>query len=155
MHTTATRRVLAVVLVGYLAVLLFALLTPSAQTPSSSVAWIGDVLRALGAPERLLVPERVEFLANVAILVPATGLAALLVPSATWRDWTAYGFLFAGSIEVCQGLFLPARSATYVDVVANTLGAALGGIAAAALTALSARRLTMRTHHPDVETGLG
>ena len=60
-------------------------------------------------------------------------LAAVVVTcsrSTTWRDWTAYGFLFAGSVEVFQGLFLPERSATYVDVVANTLGALIGAVAA-------------------------
>ena len=155
MDNAAVRRVLAVVLVGYLAVLLFALLTPSGQTPSSSVAWTAERLRDAGAPERLLVPERVELLANVAILVPATAMASLLWRSATWRDWTAYGFVFSGCVEVVQGLFLDERSATYVDVVANTLGAALGGICAALVFVLHQRRLIMRPVHPHDETRLG
>lgn len=155
MDNPAVRRVLALVLVGYLAVLLFALLTPVGETPSSSVGWMEDRLRALGAPERLLLSGRVEFLANIAILVPATGLASLLWRKATWRDWTAYGFVFSGSIELFQGLFLAERSATYVDVVANTLGAAVGAIAAAVLVALHQRRLTMRAAGPDDETRFG
>ncbi|MDP2772648.1 MAG: VanZ family protein [Nocardioides sp.] len=139
MHTTRVHRLVAAALAGYLVVLLFALLSPSAAVPSSSVGWLGDLMRSLGAPERILVPDRVEFLANVAILVPATALASLLWRSPTWRDWTAYGFVFAGGIEVVQGVFLPARSATYVDVVANTLGALSGAVLVAFVTALRAR----------------
>ena len=117
-----------VALACYMAVLLFALLTPSAGVPSASVGWLADVMRRLGAPEVVLVPERVEFVANVLILVPATALGALRWRSLTWRDWTAYGFVFSGWVELLQGLFLDERSATHVDVVANTLGA-LGGAA--------------------------
>lgn len=123
---------MTVALTVYLLVLLFALLTPSAATPSSSVSWVAEVLRSLGAPERVLIPDRVEFLCNVAILVPATALGSLLWRAPSWRDWTAYGFVFAGTIEVVQGLLLPQRSATYVDVVANTLGALLGAMLVAA-----------------------
>ncbi|WP_167736032.1 VanZ family protein [Nocardioides sp. 503] len=134
-----TRRAARVLLLCYLAVLLFALLTPSVDTPSSSVSWVGDVLDRLGAPDRLLVPSRVEFLCNVAILVPATGLAALIWAGRTWRDWTAYGFVFAGSVEVVQALLLDERSATYVDVVANALGALLGGASVGLARAWSSR----------------
>ncbi|GEP33631.1 hypothetical protein NSZ01_13990 [Nocardioides szechwanensis] len=123
---------MTIALTAYLLVLLFALLTPSAATPSSSVSWVAEVLRSLGAPERVLIPDRVEFLCNVAILVPASALGSLLWRAATWRDWTAYGFVFAGAIEVVQGLLLPERSATYVDVVANTLGALVGALLVAA-----------------------
>lgn len=134
MEATRGRRLLTVALAAYLAVLLFALLTPSASTPSSSILWVADVLRGLGAPERILIPDRVGFLCNVAILVPATALGSLLWRAASWRDWTAYGFVFAGAIEVVQGLLLPARSASYVDVVANTLGALVGALVGAAVT---------------------
>lgn len=134
---------MTIALTAYLFVLLFALLTPSAATPSSSVSWVAEVLRSLGAPERVLVPDRVEFLCNVAILVPASALGSLLWRTASWRDWTAYGFVFAGTIEVVQGLLLPQRSATYVDVVANTLGALLGAMLIAA-----ARRAQAGTSQP-------
>lgn len=140
MEFTPARRLMTIALVGYLLLLLFALLTPSAATPSSSVSWVADVLRALGAPERVLVPDRVEFLCNVAILVPATALGSLLWPAASWRDWTAYGFVFAGTVEVVQGLLLPERSATYVDVVANTLGALAGAVLVAVVRLAHARR---------------
>ncbi|MCD4533732.1 VanZ family protein [Nocardioides sp. cx-169] len=122
------RRGARVLLPCYLAVLLFALLAPSARTPSASVGWLGRALERLGAPEQLLEPSRVEFLANVAILVPAVVLGAVVWAAPSWRDWTAYGFVFSGGVEVVQALLLEERSATYVDVVANTLGALVGGL---------------------------
>lgn len=145
MESTPARRLTTVTLVAYLLLLLYALLTPSAATLSSSVSWVAEALRDLGAPERVLVPDRVEFLCNVAILVPATALGSLLWPSANWRDWTAYGFVFAGTIEVLQGLLLPERSATYVDVVANTLGALTGGVLVSVVRLAYARRPKWRT----------
>ncbi|MDO9496300.1 MAG: VanZ family protein [Nocardioides sp.] len=150
MDNEGVRRLVAVVLAGYVAVLLYALLTPSAEVPSSSVGRLADLMRSLGAPERILVADRVEFLANVAILVPATALASWLWRSPTWRDWTAYGFVFAGGVEVVQALLLPARSATYVDVVANTLGA-LGGAALVALARLAHAR---SSHSADLPSNM-
>jgi hypothetical protein len=135
------RRAALVLLPCYLAVLVFALLTPSGETPSSSVAWMGEVMDRLGAPDRLLVGARVEFLANVAILVPATALAAVIWSGPSWRDWTAYGFVFSGGVEAVQALLLDGRSATYVDVVANTLGALLGGVLVAAARLARSRML--------------
>jgi glycopeptide antibiotics resistance protein len=86
----------------------------------------------------VLVPERVEFLANVLILIPAIALGALLWPRFGWRDWTAYGFVFSGAVEAVQAVILDERSATYVDGVANTLGAfgAFGGAAVIALATI-------------------
>jgi glycopeptide antibiotics resistance protein len=117
-------------LVAYLIVLLVVLLLPSAGPASAAVGWLEAAARAAGAPEALLAPGWVEFAANVAILVPAAAFAALVWPSTTWRDWTAYAFVFSAGVELGQGLFLPLRSATFVDVVANTLGAAVGGVLA-------------------------
>ncbi len=82
----------------------------------------------LHAPQAFLEPGRVEFVANVLILMPAPFLGSMLLPSLTWRDWTAYGFVFSGGVELCQGLFLAGRSATFVDIVANTAGALAGAV---------------------------
>ena len=67
-----------------------------------------------------------EFLCNVVLLVPFAVLGSLALPRWSWRDWTAWGFLLAGAVELTQGLLLPGRDASYADVVANTLGALLG-----------------------------
>ena len=73
------------------------------------------------------------------ILMPVSALGSLVWPRSTWQEWTAYGFVIAGSVELTQGLLLPARTASYVDIVANTLGALLGALAAAALVAVTRR----------------
>ena len=121
-----SRRTVAVLMAAYCVLLLGVLLVP-ASIPSNGVDWIGDVAARLGAPDRLLVPSRVEFIVNVCVIAPAAALGSVAWPRTTWRDWTAYGFLFSASIELTQGL-LPTRSARFDDIVANTLGALVGAV---------------------------
>lgn len=104
------------------------LLNPSAAGPSSSVAWVEDLGRALHLPEVLLSGSRVEFMMNAAMFVPVSLLGSIVWKTTTWRDWTAYAFLGSGLVEAVQGVLLSGRSATFVDVVANTLGALIGGL---------------------------
>jgi glycopeptide antibiotics resistance protein len=68
----------------------------------------------------------VEFIVNVGVIAPAAALGSVCGPRTTWRDWTAYGFLFSAAIELTQALLLPSRSARFDDIVANTLGALCG-----------------------------
>jgi glycopeptide antibiotics resistance protein len=126
-------------MVGYCALLLVVLLGP-VSVPSDGVGWIGDVAARLGAPDRLLVPSRVEFIVNVAVIAPAAALGSVVWPRTTWRDWTAYGFVFSASIELTQGLLLPTRSARFDDVVANTLGALTGAVFVMLVRWVAARR---------------
>jgi glycopeptide antibiotics resistance protein len=74
----------------------------------------------------------VEWLANVALFVPFGLLVAWMLPRG--RAWLAVPLAFAASavIELGQLAFLSERFATPMDVLANTLGAAAGFIAAAA-----------------------
>jgi glycopeptide antibiotics resistance protein len=81
-------------------------------------------------PDALLVAGRPELLLNVAMVVPVPLLASFAWQGLTWRDWTAYGFAASVLVEAVQGLLLPSRTSSYVDVVANTLGAAVGGLVA-------------------------
>lgn len=127
-------------LAAYVLVLLVVLLLPSAAPASASIGWLETVAREVGMPEAFLASGRVEFVANVAILVPTAALAAVVRPSTTWRDWTAYGFVFSSAAELGQALFLPLRSATFVDVVANTLGAAIGALVVAAVRSCTASK---------------
>ena len=124
-HVRAARIALA----AYLACLAFVLLAPSADVPSSSVMWLADTGTRLGLPEPLVVPSRVEFIANVLVLMPVSFLGSVLLPRLDWRAWTAYGFVLSGTVEMAQALLLPARSATFKDVVANTSGALVGAVA--------------------------
>ena len=124
-------------LVAYSALLLVVLLSPSSGAQSAGVSWAADLATGLGVSPELLTPTRAEFLCNAAILMPVSALGSIVWPRTTWREWTAYGFLGAGLVELIQGLLLPGRDASYVDVVANTLGA-MGG--AVVVTLLSRRR---------------
>ena len=114
----------------YLAILAVVLLSPSAALPSSLVGLLADAGEGAHLPAALVLPERVELVANTLVVVPATAVAAWLWPEHRWTTWTAYGFVAALGVEAVQALLLADRSATYVDVVANTLGALLGSVAA-------------------------
>lgn len=131
-----SRQTIAVALVVYAAALGFVLLVPYGAVPSSGASWTAELAARLGAPAWAVEPSRWEFLANALILMPLSALGSLRWPRTTWRDWTAYAFVIAAGVELAQGLFLPERSATFTDVVANTLGG-LGGAA----VVLAARRL--------------
>ena len=121
-------------------VLLLGVLLGPASVPTDGVGWIGDVAARLGAPDRLLVPSRVEFVVNVGVIAPAAALGSVVWPRTTWRDWTAYGFLFSASIELTQGLLLPTRSARFDDIIADTLGALLGAAFGLLVRRVAARR---------------
>jgi len=129
MNVPDHRRAARVALAVYATFLAFVLLNPSADVPSTSVSWLTELAVRLGLPGQLAVPGRVEFVANVLILIPFSFLGSVLLPRPTWRDWTAYGFVLSGTVELVQAVLLPARSATFADVVANTSGALLGAVA--------------------------
>ena len=122
------RRPAAVALAAYTVLVSWLLLSPTSAAPSAAVNWLVDLAVHLGLPGSLVSPSRVEFLSNVAVMVPAAVLAGLIWTRQNWRDWAAFGFVIAGTVELVQGLFLPGRTATFADVVANTLGMALGGL---------------------------
>ena len=119
---------------GYGLFLAFILLGPSASVPISSVSFLARIAYAVGISPELASPSRVELVSNVLIIVPVGLLGSLVWPRLNWRDWIACGFVLSGSVELLQAVALSHRSATFVDVVANTLGAGLGaGLAAVAL----------------------
>jgi VanZ family protein len=47
-----------------------------------------------------------------------------------------YAFVGSCAVELLQGLYLPPRSAQFVDVVANTLGGLVGAVFAAPVARL-------------------
>jgi hypothetical protein len=129
MGTHGHRRAALLILAAYLVFLAFVLLNPSADVPSSSVAWLSQVGTRAGLPAPLVEPSRVEFICNVLILMPLSLLGSVLLPRLDWRDWTAYGFVLSGTVEMLQAVLLPDRSATFSDVVANTSGILMGAVA--------------------------
>jgi glycopeptide antibiotics resistance protein len=115
-----------VLLAAYMVFLALALLWPTSGWQSGAVAWLGGILGHLGFSPSLVTQIRLEFVMNAVIIAPVPFLGAVLLPRYTWRDWTALGFAGALLVEIVQGLLLPQRNASYVDVVANTLGALVG-----------------------------
>jgi hypothetical protein len=122
------RRPAAVALVAYAAVVAWLLLSPTSAAPSAGVGWLADLAIRVGLPDALVSPSRIEFVSNVGVMVPVAVLAGLVWTRLNWRDWTAFGFVLSAGVELVQGVFLPGRSATFADVVANTLGMAVGGL---------------------------
>ncbi|NYG54707.1 VanZ family protein [Nocardioides perillae] len=107
-------------------------MAPTPQLATASVQWFSEALRSVGVPEGLTTPARAELVANVLVVTPLPVLAAAARLRRAgrwgWRHWTAWAFVASLSVEAVQALVLPARSATHVDVVANTTGGLLGGV---------------------------
>ena len=116
------------VLLAYLGFLTFVLGQSDASLASSVVVRCAEVLHRLGAPAEVTAGARIEFALNAAMFAPVALLAALTVPGHHWANWVVYGFVASGSVEVVQAIFLPLRSAQYVDVVANTAGMLAGAL---------------------------
>ncbi|WP_296604778.1 VanZ family protein [Nocardioides sp.] len=141
MASALARRTILLALTGYSAALAFILLVPWGAIPTSGASRTAELAARLGAPAWALEPARWEFACNALILMPVSMLGSLIWQRTTWKDWTAYAFVIAGTVELVQGLLLPERSATFADVVANTLGGLGGALAVeVGLTVLGRRR---------------
>ena len=135
-----SRRTYAVALVLYAVFLAVVLLAPTSGDQSAAAGWLVDLGRAVGVPDRLATQPRAEFIANILILMPLSALAALVWPRPGWRDWTAWTFVVACCVELAQGLLLSQRTASFTDVVANTLGGLGGAVVVVVLRAWESRR---------------
>ena len=124
---------------AYALLLLFVLLNPSAALPSDAVSRVSEAFDALGLPLWVTEPWRVEFIVNVVVMIPLSFLGMLAWSGLGWRDWTAYGFVISLGVEVVQAVALAERSATFVDVVANRSGAAVGAAVVSGWRALASR----------------
>ena len=131
-RVTVTARLLSATLLVMYVVFLAAVLTEYNPTVATDVVSRFDVwLEAQGAPSVMTGPGRVEFLLNAAMFAPIAFLATLTFPRHPWANWVVYAFVASAAVELFQGVYLPPRSAQFVDVVANTLGALVGALVAA------------------------
>ena len=83
-------------------------------------------------------PEHVGMLLNVLLFVPAGALLVALTP-VRWWGAVALGAAASGAIELAQARWLD-RIGEWNDVVANTLGAAIGAVAVTLLSRHRSRR---------------
>ncbi|MFM6849753.1 MAG: VanZ family protein [Terrabacter sp.] len=85
-----------------------------------------------------VAPEHVGMLLNVLLFVPAGALLVALTP-VRWWGAVALGAVASGVIELVQAQWLD-RVGEWSDVVANTLGAAIGALAVTLLSRHRSRR---------------
>jgi glycopeptide antibiotics resistance protein len=130
--TTTTRQVATGLAVLYALAVALIVFWPSSDHASDSVDWMTGILHTIGAPSEPTA-RLVEFLANVAMFVPLSLLGSVLLDRWSRGFWLIVGFAASSGIELAQLVFLGGRSATMVDVVANTLGALVGAYAANAV----------------------
>ncbi|CAN5332489.1 hypothetical protein BH09ACT10_BH09ACT10_23840 [soil metagenome] len=103
--------------------------TPVDHSFSSTIFDVTVWLRRQGAPQWISY-NFIEFIANVLLFIPLGLLGdAWLRHRRPWRI-VAFGVCLSIAIEIAQWLARPERFATLADVIANTLGAALGVIIA-------------------------
>jgi hypothetical protein len=126
------RRPAAAAFALYSLALGFILLNPRMSVPSTGIGWAADAARAIHVPGWFLQAQRFEFLSNALIFVPLPLLGAAAWPAVRPWHWAAIGFGASVFVEVVQGVALVQRSATVIDVVANSLGALLGATVLAA-----------------------
>ena len=86
-----------------------------------------DWLQVHGAPEGVRY-SLVEFIANIVLFVPVGLFVVIMAGRRGWWLAVLAGFAASCTIELGQLIFLPDRFATLADVLANTLGAAVGAV---------------------------
>lgn len=118
----------------------YVLLNPRVSVPVESVGWGADVAARLGAPDWILEPTRWEFLLNALVFVPIPVLGTAAWPSLGSLRWVLACLAGSIGVELTRALLLPERSATVIDVVANTTGGVLGALVVAAWSASRERR---------------
>ncbi len=120
----APRRVVAPLLVVYLAAVAAVTLTPG-RAHDPSLGAVRTVLRWLAERGLPLPFALVEAVANVVMFVPFGVLVGLLLGMHRWWAVVLLALATSLTIETVQTV-LPDRVPTAQDVVMNTLGAAVG-----------------------------
>jgi hypothetical protein len=101
-------------------------LSPTAETPIGVVYGVSNHLARLGMPTWARDTGLIEFVLNVLLFIPLAALCALLWTRPKVWVWIVGGLLLSSSLEWLQQEFLSSRSASSLDIIANTIGAAVG-----------------------------
>ncbi|WP_186377012.1 VanZ family protein [Curtobacterium pusillum] len=126
---------IAVVLIGFW----------GSPVDASAAPWLDRVIAAaqrIGAPATFDYAT-IESLANVVFFVPLGLLVVLFAGARWWWAGAGAGVVVSACIETGQALFLPERTASVADVLANGVGATLG-----ALVGVLVLRATERRRRP-------
>ncbi|MCU1580387.1 MAG: VanZ family protein [Rhodoglobus sp.] len=138
---TARLWIAGTLLAAYLVFLLFVLFwpVPIDRGYQGTIEYLLEALHARGLSSWFGY-NALEFTANVAMFVPLAFLVALLFPLRLW--WAAFVICasFSISSELIQSVALPHRFGSIGDVIANSLGAAVGCLLALGLGRLFGRR---------------
>jgi glycopeptide antibiotics resistance protein len=105
-------------------------------TDFAPVAWMADLLQLDPAQSYTLL----ESAANVVLFIPLGALVLLWRRQWTWLHATFLALGATVAIELLQQTLRPERFASVNDVVANTLGGAVGALLVVGGRALAARR---------------
>ncbi len=114
---------------------------PAAGFLDQTISW----LHHHGMP-KFVGYAQIEFSSNILLFVPMGVIASVRLKS-VWLS-VGIGFLASCIIELSQALFLSARVPSVLDVVANTLGAAVG----AGIYFLAHRRLAVEPRQSSKES---
>ena len=124
-----------------LVALLLVTLTPSPvdQPFAQLLNRVIEELHERGLPQ-FIGYNKIEFGANILMFVPIGFLTTLLLPSRF--AWTAIIIspLLSAALEAAQLVFLPARYASLLDIIANSTGGFVGAALAALLRMAVAHR---------------
>ncbi|MBK4347577.1 VanZ family protein [Lacisediminihabitans changchengi] len=139
---------LALFTIGYLGVVGWVTLGPQPLDAAGNRA-LFRLLRFFGSHESTewITYDRVQFIANIGMFVPIGLLFLLVLGRRRWWLAIAAGVLATVAIELAQR-GIPGRVSDPNDVLANSLGTAIGVIAALVITtpaAIRDRRAAART----------
>ncbi|MBP1326220.1 glycopeptide antibiotics resistance protein [Leucobacter exalbidus] len=91
------------------------------------VVWLYYLGRSLGIPDFVTIPMY-EFGLNVLLFAAPAALASLLWSRIKWWGWPLLALGASLAVEIVQLVALP-REFSFLDIVANTLGALIGAVA--------------------------
>ncbi|MDM4763932.1 VanZ family protein [Galbitalea sp. SE-J8] len=86
-----------------------------------------------------------ERLSNVVMFAPLGAIVTVL--SGRWLAAVAVGLVLSSLVEIAQALLLPDRTASVSDVIANSAGAAIGGLIVVVVRGIRARARRRRGRH--------